>query len=164
MRKAMMIFAAVFLNLGLLLAQEKNVLSKEKHVKKQEKARLIVPVKVKKAFEKNSPHEKVHWTKEGNDYSASFTDKQKVKHIVIYNEDGSIIKQEQELASKKDYPEKIDEYLANKKAKEYKVWEVKERGGKKYFVQEKGKKIWFNKNGERTQKSATDKQDIHKPR
>jgi len=111
---------------------------------------MIVPEKVKEAFNKTFRGRDASWKMEGKDYLATFKskDKEPLETMVLYDAGGGVLLMEREYKSGTD-PFGISKYCDDHMiGKNCRVWEVDAKNEtRKYFVSHGNKTMWFDKNG-----------------
>jgi hypothetical protein len=91
----------------------------------------------------------VSWRPEGKNFVVTYKDpKTGMSNMLVYDADGKIIRKESEV-DKEIYPSGINDYYTKEYPKEsYKVWQTEKQNGKTYYyINRKGKTIWFDQTG-----------------
>ena len=91
------------------------------------------------------------WTSVSGNYQATFVDKNGVHNVVVFNNDGSIVRTESEM-NIKEYPENVKVYYEKKypAEKNYHVWVVTDASGERtYYIpsEHAGVRYYFDKTG-----------------
>ena len=91
------------------------------------------------------------WTTVGSNYQATYMDKNGVHNMVVFNNDGSIVRSESEM-DMKEYPANVRSYYEKKYPgeKDYHVWVVTDANGEKtYYIpsEHAGVRYYFDKTG-----------------
>ena len=91
------------------------------------------------------------WTMVGSNYQAAYVDKDGVHNVVVFNNDGSIVRTETEM-DMKAYPVTVKEYYEKKypDEKNYHVWVVTDANGNTtYYIpsEHRGARYYFDKTG-----------------
>lgn len=115
-----------------------------------EKTSVEPPEIVLEKFNTGNPGKNnVIWKTEGNNYWVTYNDpKTGMVNVIVYDKEGKVIRKESEVDNLV-YPSGISDYYIKQYPKEkYKVGQADTDGGQThYFINRKGKMIWFDQSG-----------------
>jgi hypothetical protein len=110
------------------------------------------PERVQTTFKTKYPDAQgTTWITVGGNYQATYMDKNGVHNVVVFNNDGSIVRTESEM-NMKEYPTTVTTYYEKNypDEKNYHVWVVTDADGNKtYYIpsEHKGVRYYFDKTG-----------------
>lgn len=107
------------------------------------------PENVKTQFNTDYPgNNNVSWKPEGNNFVVTYTDpKSGMSNLIVYDRDGKVIRKESEV-DKEVFPSGITEFYNKEYPKEkFKVWQTEKNSKTYYYIDHKGKTLWFDQAG-----------------
>jgi hypothetical protein len=123
-----------------------------------------VPDTVRSAFTHKYPDAgNVQWRMENDNYYATYEDTGKMGHTIIYDRNGQVSGQQSQVGNK-DIPGGISDYYRTHypNEKNYKVWlEQDQNGQKKYYVPGKSETVYFDQDGNFTNKEANKNNNLN---
>ncbi|MBA2611358.1 MAG: hypothetical protein H0U95_05250 [Bacteroidetes bacterium] len=91
------------------------------------------PKKLVAKFSCEYPDVQPSWRSDGVNYEASYMDKNKLKHVIVYDKDGNLIRKESEL-DYKEYPISINKYYSQRFPEEkFRILQSETASGQKYY-------------------------------
>ena len=128
-----------------------------------------VPEPVKTKFSKDYPNVVPNWNLDGGNYQAEYYDQSNnLGRTVVYDRNGTIIREDHELGAG-DFPTAIgDYYTQNFPNESYRVWSSEDVSGNRvYYGKCKDQVAWFDKEGKYMQnkpvKTGPSKKERNRP-
>jgi hypothetical protein len=108
-----------------------------------------IPLIVTDKFNTDHPHTIHLWQNEGENYSVEYRDTQNTIHLITYDTCGSIVRKEEEVVDKTNYPSNISLYYKETYPTEnYSVWRCDDtQGNISYYSKRTASILLFDKNG-----------------
>jgi hypothetical protein len=110
---------------------------------------IAAPSSISNKFSTDYPEAAPAWVMDGPNYKAEYRDKKTNKgKAIVYDGNGNIIRNDNEL-DRSNYPAGVsDFYLTNYPNEEPQVWVTEdEMGNRLYYIKRKSEVIWLDKDG-----------------